>query len=146
MKWVIYVIRAGQNKNAPFKIGVTHNLEKRMESLQVANAYPLVAIAVIPCESRAEAYGLENYLHRRLNKIRMQGEWFKGELKLKPLLSAYQKITGNTYVSRKPITSNKNTIIEQQRVEIKILKDKIKKLEFEMDEYLDSENLNYFLD
>lgn len=76
----VYFIQSGFM--GPIKIGVAVNVKRRMESLQAGNPVELKLIAKIPCPSVANAYALENKLHKRFHKKHIRGEWFKPTIRL----------------------------------------------------------------
>jgi len=138
----VYFIEAGKFKNSPVKIGVTTDIESRILSLQTGNPHELKCKALIQCKSRKEAYKLESYLHSRLRRFRLVGEWFKSEyFNLKIVLNDYVskdvKVKSNDEYTkcRLPIL----TIRGLQR-DIKALKVEIKDLKTENDSLVDQLN------
>lgn len=94
MEWSVYLIQTKHKKGmkVPVKIGVTANIERRLKSLQTGNPYKLECKALIPCKSKDSAYDLELFLHKQLDRHRMQGEWFRSDFSLKPLIEKYNGI------------------------------------------------------
>lgn len=75
---LLYIIR---HRN--FKIGVTRNLKSRMATIQTGNEYPLRECVTIACRSRDHSKALEDALHEKLSRWRMEGEWFRNCLLLR---------------------------------------------------------------
>ena len=67
----IYIISCGDL----LKIGVTNDIDKRIKNLQTGNPKPLTLEFV---QEKNNPYKVENYLHIRLQKHRIKGEWFEG--------------------------------------------------------------------
>ena len=74
----VYFIRAG-NRGA-IKIGVAEDVDARVATLQVGNAFKLNVIAMIPCDCREQAQNMEQSIHRFFNRQRIRGEWFQGNI------------------------------------------------------------------
>lgn len=70
LRQLLYLIKAGDM----YKIGISKDVNKRMESLQTGNAHKVVCIAYYKTE--APAMEIEKKLHNLFNKYRMSGEWF----------------------------------------------------------------------
>ena len=70
---LVYFVQAGDT-SGPVKIGYVNSedaLEKRMESLQIANYQPLAIIRLI--------YGLsqtERWFHKHYHRLQIRGEWY----------------------------------------------------------------------
>lgn len=77
----VYFIQSG--KKGPIKIGKAKNIEKRMASLQTANAYKLHLVALIRCETCRHALALESKLHGLFKDQRLHGEWFRPNINFK---------------------------------------------------------------
>ena len=71
----IYFIQAGER--GPIKIGITNNVIKRLNDLQVANYKHLFVRYTIPFDSRLQAETFEKLMHRVHHKQCIRGEWFK---------------------------------------------------------------------
>ena len=86
----LYVIKSGVTINAPIKIGVAINVERRLDELQTGNPNELVVMYKIPMNSRSHAYYTESRLHKQLNRYHIRGEWFMhraiNKIKIKELL------------------------------------------------------------
>lgn len=76
----LYIIKSGTLKNAPVKIGVAANVEKRLVELQTGNPSELILMYKIPMNSRAHAYSIEAKLHREFKKHCIMGEWFRARV------------------------------------------------------------------
>lgn len=66
----IYVIEC----EGHFKIGVADSPKSRLDSLQIGNPFTLTLIAHAKFK---DAFGTEDFLHRRYDQYRVRGEWFK---------------------------------------------------------------------
>ena len=78
----VYLIQAGSKRGA-IKIGVARSPDKRLATLQTGNHLDLRVLALIPCETRLKAEELERWLHYRLERFNIRGEWFNKKLSLK---------------------------------------------------------------
>lgn len=58
------------------KVGITHDLKKRLSNLQTSIPYDLVPICAIECKDRFEMEGLEIKLHKQIKSKNIRGEWF----------------------------------------------------------------------
>ncbi len=74
MSYYVYFIVGG----SLVKIGLSCNVERRLKELQTSNPTKLTLAHKIQTSSEAQAYFLENQLHKRYEKLRQRGEWFKG--------------------------------------------------------------------
>jgi predicted GIY-YIG superfamily endonuclease len=79
----VYFIQAG--KKGAIKVGITNNVEKRIETLQIGNPYELRVLSLIPCESRAHAFEIERRIHKFFRRQNIRGEWFTGNIDLKKM-------------------------------------------------------------
>jgi hypothetical protein len=87
----LYFMRSGSGNNDPVKIGVATNPEKRIYELQTGNPQPIRLLAKIKLPSRACAYDLESWLHRRFSHAKMNGEWFVSRgINIKAALARYE--------------------------------------------------------
>lgn len=66
----VYVIRCEQF----VKIGKTTQKENRLATMQTANPFDLVTVAIIDAD---DGDGLEKALHKRFARYRHRGEWFR---------------------------------------------------------------------
>lgn len=91
MKHRVYVIQEVRpTSNAPVKIGVALNVQRRLEALQIGNPRELVVVMEFgPMTSKA-AYELENFYHRQFKPHQIRGEWFHARV-LKLLASPARK-------------------------------------------------------
>lgn len=85
----VYFVRAG-NRGA-IKIGVAKDIKKRVDELQVGNAFRLNVIASIPCDCREQAFDLEKKIHRFFRRQRIRGEWFQGNIEMKKIRELSQR-------------------------------------------------------
>lgn len=67
----VYFIQCNGDKG-PIKIGIARDVPSRLAHLRIANPYPLVVLATRPGTAKDE-----HALHRRFQKLRIQGEWFR---------------------------------------------------------------------
>jgi hypothetical protein len=67
----VYVIQG--KPTTPIKVGVASGVQKRIAGLQTGNPQRLRLLYVLPGD-----YRLEAFLHRRLRRSRVAGEWFDG--------------------------------------------------------------------
>ena len=72
--YYVYFIQKGYGS---VKIGVAKNPEARLKILQTGNHGELHLIAKLPFKSRPEAYTMEKELHKRFEKFKLTGEWFR---------------------------------------------------------------------
>ena len=77
--YCIYFIQQGGK--GPIKVGMTSDVDARINSLQTANPYKLTLIKRIYARSKAHAVQLERYVHRCFSYARMDGEWFMPHIK-----------------------------------------------------------------
>ena len=132
----VYFISSGKGKKAPIKIGVSKNIDKRIDELQTGNPNKLHLLSAIECTSIKRAYNLEGYLHHKLRRFRLVGEWFRREdWNLPSILSVYEgriKEEAGTFRRLKGHDIKKELIKENRE-----LKERVKKLEDDIEEYLD---------
>jgi hypothetical protein len=57
-----------------YKIGRTNNIERRHQALGVKAPHPIEIIGYIETD---QSIYVEAYLHKKLDNVRMRGEWFK---------------------------------------------------------------------
>ena len=92
--------------NGWIKIGVAHNSVKRQRSLQTGNHQNITFLGatLISSGSPVAAYAFENLLHRRLERYRARGEWFKITLEeLLPIwASAFRYLATRRLPKRRP--------------------------------------------
>ena len=72
--YYVYFIQKGYGS---IKIGVAKNPEARLKNLQTGNHGKLYLIAKFPCASVAAARNLESDLHKKFERFRLEGEWFR---------------------------------------------------------------------
>lgn len=71
----LYIARA----NDYFKIGISENPEERIKQLQTGNPEPVDLYAEFEAEDAAKC---ESRLHKRFEGFRIQGEWFKLDVRI----------------------------------------------------------------
>ncbi len=72
----VYFIKSGESENAPIKIGVAGNVDKRLGDLQVGNPEKLTVVAAIKALGEEHAYWIEKSLHKFFKSNNIRGEWF----------------------------------------------------------------------
>lgn len=144
-KSYVYIIQSGPRKGSPIKIGVADNPESRMRELQTGNPETLVLIASIEQPNRMAAYDLESWLHRRFSSARISGEWFDSDrCGLKRAFKAWESIHSDSLkIKRSRVHSDKVKDLQEKVLSLQKqnerLNRKVKKLESDIEEYLDSE-------
>ena len=145
MTCYVYIIQSGEGKNPPIKIGVANDPEKRMSELQTGSPFLLRLKAKILCDSRKKAYELESWLHGRFSNVNINGEWFwsKG-CNLKRAFDTWNSFTNGEVEYKKTSAAHSYGVKSKQDVkrlwgENVMLRERIKKLERDIEEYLDSE-------
>jgi hypothetical protein len=98
------------------KIGMTYNIEKRLANLSTASAIPLILAGFIPSD---HPDFLENHLHCRFGKRRLNGEWFKVDAEMLRDLTL-MNIT-NSRIEELFVLDDNITEIEILRAEVKHL-------------------------
>lgn len=73
MEYCVYFVSDGDF----MKIGCAASLPNRMKELQTGNPRKLKAVFVINAKNQNEARKLEGFLHKKFNKYRVNGEWFR---------------------------------------------------------------------
>ena len=76
MKSYVYIIQAGDKKNAPIKVGVSDDPEKRLKQLQTGNPKVLRLLMSFECKNKEHAFNLEKTLHLMLSGQGILNEWF----------------------------------------------------------------------
>ena len=71
----IYFMQAGCG--GPVKIGITDNLDARVNQIQNGNPEEVEVVAVYEVGGRADAMESENMLHEYFKWHRIRGEWFR---------------------------------------------------------------------
>ena len=67
---IVYIILASESQK--LKIGITENLDERFRQLQAMSPEKIEVLMSF----YSIGYEFENYLHRKLKKYRLHGEWF----------------------------------------------------------------------
>lgn len=70
----LYVIEAQETNRIVHKIGITNDLEKRLNNIQTGNPYP---VQYVFYQEMNNASKIERWLHIQFKKNRLEGEWFK---------------------------------------------------------------------
>lgn len=76
-KQIGYVYFLQSDAHELVKIGVTNNVKKRIESIQIGCPCPLVLAGIITKATWDAARALESRLHRHFAEQRVRGEWFR---------------------------------------------------------------------
>jgi transposase len=151
MTWCVYFIAYGNKDHSPVKVGYTSDIDTRISNLQTCCPYKLKLIMTIPCESKSMAAKLERFLHNRLKRGTMQGEWFRwdrcGQFVPKAIHDFFHENNedykqSDYLVKHRKVTKDQK-IIKEQKQEIWELKQKIKLLEQSIEDMLDCEQLRY---
>lgn len=95
-KGYVYFIRDGLGN---IKIGVTDNVEKRLKSLQTANANRLEYHSGFRVKNIKDAMFIEKTLHELFKRDRIRGEWFREENILDYLSNPKIEICGYTFMA-----------------------------------------------
>lgn len=82
------------------KIGKANDVAVRMFELQTGNPYKLRILLSIPLPSEKEAFRLEQLLHQKFARERMEGEWFNAESVLKFLSQDTCEIAEYSFLGR----------------------------------------------
>ena len=91
----VYLISDGDY----IKIGVTNDIDQRVQSLQTGNPNQLTILTCIPCEN---ARYIEGMLHGVFDDFKMQGEWFNlSESQIKIAVEKINKYRLKTLVNSK---------------------------------------------
>lgn len=73
----VYVMRSKKNTDGPIKIGKAKDPAKRLKILQTGNHEKLAIIHLVKCKSDMNASAIEREFHRKLSRMKINGEWFK---------------------------------------------------------------------
>jgi hypothetical protein len=79
-----YVVRVGSY----IKIGHSSNLNKRMEAINTHSPSKPKIVCLFSFETIYGARSCEKHLHSRLNKFRLNGEWFEADKTIQFLKSS----------------------------------------------------------
>lgn len=88
----VYFIQAGTD--GPVKIGVTSNIMKRMDALQVGHHEQLILLGSV-----AGGYEVEKHWHTRWSAHHIRGEWFKPDDAL--LYCIFESTLGKPHLRKK---------------------------------------------
>jgi hypothetical protein len=76
----VYVMQEVKaSATAPIKIGVSNDITRRLMTAQTNNPRKLEIRLKLGPLGGAEAYDLENHLHKSIQSYRLRGEWFSGK-------------------------------------------------------------------
>ncbi len=83
-RYVVYFIQAKGKPLAPIKIGVTNNLQRRLDTLQTGADETLVVLGAQRFRTRQAMFDRETQLHHkfRASRLRPDGEWFRWTVEL----------------------------------------------------------------
>lgn len=124
------LVREGKSKDLsnPVKIGVTKDLQRRINQLQTGCPFEIKYIIILKMVSDKQAYKMEKVYHQSFKRERMMGEWFQPRVKNSKLwLSLLQKAqlqvqTGDVdssmylYKSQLLTYSKKNQVVHKDKV------------------------------
>lgn len=82
-EFIYFILNTDSNA---VKIGRTKNVAKRLNSLQVANPVELRVLKTLEVDSGKEAQDTEELLHNEFSDLRLRGEWFKFDCKLRDFI------------------------------------------------------------
>lgn len=74
----VYIMQQ-QGGEECFKVGASKKSRERQKELQTGSPYPLKVVAEIKAEDMTHARWMEQAIHKKLNKYRLSGEWFRKE-------------------------------------------------------------------
>lgn len=70
-----------------FKIGISHNVIRRREVLQIGNPYDIHILGQRAFHTKDAAFAAEQALHRTFRRYKKRGEWFKGASHIQKLFT-----------------------------------------------------------
>lgn len=76
MSYKIYLIYADTDGIGQWKVGITTNINKRLQTLRVGNPNISHVECTYDIRSREIAYMVENLVHKRFKEYKINGEWF----------------------------------------------------------------------
>ena len=82
----VYFIRGGDKKHSPLKIGITHDLSKRIKQMQVGSPKILKLQFAIIFDDKDVARRVEKIIHEMLKSRNTHGEWFTCGVKTQSIL------------------------------------------------------------
>jgi len=115
----VYIIQAG--RKGPYKIGMTSDVERRLDELQTGNHKKLYIIAKVDFGSRKEALCAERALHSVYEKSKIRGEWFSPKIKLK---TADKYFKTDFKEQQKGAGRKEARLRESMRLDLELLRDK----------------------
>lgn len=72
----IYLILADTGGTGQWKVGITTNINKRLQTLRVGNPNISHVETVYEIEDREVAYMVETLVKKRFKEFKINGEWF----------------------------------------------------------------------
>lgn len=76
---VSYVYFIGNLEHKSVKIGKANTVSKRLKTIQTSAPFALDVLYTFQCKTEADAFKLENILHRHMFNLNTHGEWFEME-------------------------------------------------------------------
>ena len=86
MSYVYFIL---DEKSKAIKIGKSINIDERLSDLQTGNPNLLTVKHTIKCVSEYDSFSLETELHKKFEKYRLVGEWFKFEDEVFDFVSSF---------------------------------------------------------
>lgn len=114
----VYFIQEGKGNHGYIKIGVSNNVNKRLDSLQTGNPRKLTLMASIKCDTPNNAYRLEKKLHKKFKSQCIRGEWFSGMINLNSIQETFNTKPDNyekdraEYIDKPSKTKKKSKYIK----------------------------------
>ena len=134
-------------KYRAIKIGLTSDINKRMDQLQTGNSCELVIIALIKCQSRKHSEHIESSIHNRFKHQRIRGEWFDGRIKIKNI--AHEFLTTDSINRHIPKKYNEKYVetlkskIAQLNAKVCDMDSRCQDLEYELTELKECATFQY---
>ena len=126
---MLYIIKA----ESAIKIGVTSNLDSRIQQLQTGNPYKIIILRTYN-EQKSNIEFLERKLHSVFDDFRLNGEWFKFHDNIEidihnSILKNYPNIEYKVYKNDISIVPKKEILkyVEPKKQSVKFEKTKISK-------------------
>lgn len=120
MNYKVYFVTYGKKGKAPTKIGVTSNLEQRIRALQTSCPYDLKCLASLCFDDRATAYKFEHFIHKKLRRHWIRGEWFRsGHWKLNEIITEYATLEDiKLEITKEKLSMDKMSLEDELRQQI----------------------------
>lgn len=113
----IYLIYAETDGIGQWKIGITTNLDKRIQILRVGNPNIIGAFAEYEIKNREIAYKVETLMKKHFKEYQLVGEWFAHQaLNKKVFLEMCERYEANAkvwYQYKQNINNYKNNIYDK---------------------------------